>query len=486
MTQNFPIIGDKWEIVYKIGSGTFSQLYAARNLCFEYECNSDTDYTMKTMTSTQHPLVAIKVSENNNSNILSWESEVMMIFHDSEYIPKFIDQGKLPNGHSFVIMELLGGEDISHLRNRIRNASPSGLISLPASVYIAKKMLKCIEAMHSRGYIHRDIKPANFVRKSQNGTNFCLIDFGIAKLYRSKDGNIRQEREKAEFRGTTTYASPHVHQGFDQCPRDDLFSWMYVLLDLICGKLPWVDASRNKDKSTVSQLKNEYLNNPSKLIQDLDDICHVIEKEHETPFQHNFPDLAQGKCLEILQFISNLDYNSTVNYEFIYMQLDEMVPTTRIISETDVSDEKYQGEGFQWYGGINNINLNPSSYMIGHNDVAYKSDVLQLQVRSLYRSIQQFQAQCTDNSLSQLRHLYLFQRLLTQLFDLQTQSMRMSNTINFNEVKDIINEQNLSNFFEILKITKYFFYIQGQCNHISQIDFFNEFLKFQKVRFIYM
>lgn len=43
-------------------------------------------------------------------------------------------------------------------------------------------------------------------------------------------------KEKAEFRGTTVYASPFVHEGHDQCPRDDLCSIMHVFFDMTCGK----------------------------------------------------------------------------------------------------------------------------------------------------------------------------------------------------------------------------------------------------------
>lgn len=34
---------------------------------------------------------------------------------------------------------------------------------------------------------NRDIKPANFVRKSAKETQFCIVDFGIAKLVSQHD-----------------------------------------------------------------------------------------------------------------------------------------------------------------------------------------------------------------------------------------------------------------------------------------------------------
>jgi hypothetical protein len=91
--------------------------------------------------------------------------------------------------------------------------------------------------------------------------NCCQIQ------YKDKDGKLRPKRESAEFRGTTLYASPFIHKGDDQCPRDDLYSLMFVLCDLICGRLPWSEAARSKDKQTVAHLKEEYLEQPQKFIE---------------------------------------------------------------------------------------------------------------------------------------------------------------------------------------------------------------------------
>jgi hypothetical protein len=36
---------------------------------------------------------------------------------------------------------------------------------------------------------------------------------------------------------------------------------------MICGKLPWSEAARTKDKQTVAALKKEYLDEPGRFIQ---------------------------------------------------------------------------------------------------------------------------------------------------------------------------------------------------------------------------
>lgn len=73
-------------------------------------------------------------------------------------------------------------------------------------------------------------------------------------------------KEKADFRGTTQYASPYTHEGRDQCPRDDLYSVIYTFVDFFCGKLPWTDASRQRNKAVVADLKFKYRENSDEFI----------------------------------------------------------------------------------------------------------------------------------------------------------------------------------------------------------------------------
>ena len=83
----------------------------------------------------------------------------------------------------YLVMELLGGEDMAKFRNYIRtNSGP--MIPLIPTVYLTGQILKCIAVLHKRGYVHRDIKPSNFVRCKKNSTEFHMVDFGIAKQVR--------------------------------------------------------------------------------------------------------------------------------------------------------------------------------------------------------------------------------------------------------------------------------------------------------------
>lgn len=57
------------------------------------------------------------------------------------------------------------------------------------------------------------------------------------------------------FRGTQAYASPSAHEGRDLGRVDDLWSLLFVLVDLVAGSLPWKSVG---DREEVGRLKRVF------------------------------------------------------------------------------------------------------------------------------------------------------------------------------------------------------------------------------------
>jgi hypothetical protein len=126
----------------------------------------------------------------------------------------------------------------------------------------------------------------------------CFLQF------KEKDGSIRVRKngEKSDFRGTTIYASPFVHDGEDQGPRDDICSIIHVFIDLICGKLPWNEAAKAKDKVQVGNIKKKYYEKPEDFISWI--ITTVENAElNRSLSETNFPLITQEKLLRIIQIL---------------------------------------------------------------------------------------------------------------------------------------------------------------------------------------
>ncbi|VBB31278.1 unnamed protein product [Acanthocheilonema viteae] len=148
-------------------------------------------------------------------------------------------------------MTLLG-KDLSKLRHETKTKN----FSVNTSIRIGLLTLSAIRELHEISVISRDIKPSNFALGiNKERRNIYIFDFGLSRFYRNQDGSILPTQHHSIFRGTTRYASLRAHQKLELGRRDDLESWLYVMVELSSGTLPWRTPKKMKEKK--SQLKEQ-------------------------------------------------------------------------------------------------------------------------------------------------------------------------------------------------------------------------------------
>src|SRR5262249_43215895 len=98
----------------------------------------------------------------------------------SPHVVQVTDVDRTPDGHAYIVMELLEGEALSAVLDRQRK------LSTPIACEYTLQILQALEAAHALGVIHRDLKPENvFVTFAAGRPVLKLIDFGIAKARRT-------------------------------------------------------------------------------------------------------------------------------------------------------------------------------------------------------------------------------------------------------------------------------------------------------------
>ncbi|MFH4979182.1 hypothetical protein AB6A40_005891 [Gnathostoma spinigerum] len=128
----------------------------------------------------------------------------------------------------------------------VRQLVPNKLISAGSATRIGVHTLYQLKQLHECGYILRDLKAGDMLLGQEGNETrvIFIVDWGMCRSYVTKDKNgmvsIRPERPKAVIRGILRYCSPRVHERKDVSRADDLWSLMYILIDLANG-LPWRD-----------------------------------------------------------------------------------------------------------------------------------------------------------------------------------------------------------------------------------------------------
>ncbi|CAL0312499.1 unnamed protein product [Lupinus luteus] len=249
------IVGGKFKLGRKIGSGSFGEIYLATHIdTFE--------------------IVAVKIENSKTKHPqLLYEAKLYNILQGGSGIPSIKWFG-VDGEENVLVIDLLGPslEDLFVYCGR--------KFSLKTVLMLADQMITRVEYVHSKGYLHRDIKPDNFLMGlGRKANQVYIIDYGLAKRYRDSTTNRHiPYRENKNLTGTARYASCNTHLGIEQSRRDDLESLGYVLLYFLRGSLPWQGLKAATKKQKYDKICEKKLSTP----------IEVLCKSHPVEFASYF------------------------------------------------------------------------------------------------------------------------------------------------------------------------------------------------------
>jgi eukaryotic-like serine/threonine-protein kinase len=145
-------------------------------------------------------------------------------------IARVFDYGEnSPLGGPYLVMELVDGEPLSAILERVGRLHPDVVLDIIA------QSARALDAAHQQGIVHRDIKPGNLLIMA-DGTS-KITDFGIAKANSLQAVNLTAT---GIVMGTALYVSPEQATGSRLSGASDIYSLGVVAYECLSGQPPFI------------------------------------------------------------------------------------------------------------------------------------------------------------------------------------------------------------------------------------------------------
>ena len=209
MIKTGTILGDRYEILEKIGTGGMAEVFKGK----DHKLNR---------------YVAVKVLKeefrDNDGFVKKFKEEAQAaagLAHPN--IVNVYDVGD-ENGIYYIVMELVEGITLKNYIER------KGRLTIKEATSIAIQVSAGLEVAHNNHIVHRDIKPQNIIISREGKVK--VTDFGIAKATTS-------QTTTSSAMGSVHYASPEQARGGYVEHRSDIYSLGIVMYEMVTGRVPF-------------------------------------------------------------------------------------------------------------------------------------------------------------------------------------------------------------------------------------------------------
>lgn len=222
MTDGFPSTGEKlgiYRIGKVLGNGAVGRVFEA------------------SAESGPHPRVAIKIMHPQHAGDETSRLRFLREFEtaselDHPHIIRLFEQGALPDGRPYIVMERLHGRELSE------ELAARAKLSLAESLQIAARVSEALCFAHASGLVHRDLKPGNiFLCPNEDGFDVRVLDFGSVKMQMETGPKLTGFGATL---GSPCYMSPEQARGRqDLDNRSDLFALASVFYEMLTGQVAY-------------------------------------------------------------------------------------------------------------------------------------------------------------------------------------------------------------------------------------------------------
>lgn len=217
------IIARKYRVVSVLGSGGMGVVYLVKQI------DLDKKFALKFLDVSRQTEVAVRRFHQEAKTAASLRHPNLVQVHDF---------GIHEETHPYLVMDYVQGTPLDQIL-KDRRLLPVEYV-VPLAIQIGFGLMYA----HEHGVVHRDIKPSNIIilnpRQLPTEGSVKIVDFGIAKLMQSEDGEIQQLTRTGEIFGSPVYMSPEQCRGSGVDQRSDIFSLGCVVYECLTGLPPFI------------------------------------------------------------------------------------------------------------------------------------------------------------------------------------------------------------------------------------------------------
>ena len=213
------VLGGKYRIGRKIGSGGIGVVYAAEHTSLGHE-------------------VAVKVlrgaAARDGGEIARLRREAHIQVHvEHPNVARVLDLDQMPDGSIYVVMERLIGRSLADKLSRY------GLLAPGFAIPVFIGVCRALAAAHAKGVVHRDLKPGN-IFLCEDGLS-KVLDFGMSKL-----ATAEALTQAGYTLGTPEYMAPEQCIGAPVEARTDIYALGVLMYEALTGELPITAPTRRE------------------------------------------------------------------------------------------------------------------------------------------------------------------------------------------------------------------------------------------------
>lgn len=299
------LVGDRYEILEKIGTGGMSDVYKAK----DHKLNR---------------FVAVKVLKQEFSENANFVSKFRIeaqaaagLMHPN--IVNVYDVGE-EDGIYYIVMELVEGITLKkYIEKKAR-------LSVKEAISIAIQVSMGIEAAHNNHIIHRDIKPQNIIISKEGKVK--VTDFGIAKAATSNTIT-------SNVMGSVHYTSPEQARGGYSDEKSDIYSLGVTMFEMLTGRVPF-----NGETTVAIAIKHiqEEMPSPREYVSEIPvSVEQIVYKSCQKSPDRRYQSMGE-LIVDLKKSLMNPDE------DFVKVADPDEEAATRAISDKDMAQIKKQSQ----------------------------------------------------------------------------------------------------------------------------------------------